>query len=173
MILRYTSRQLIHNHLCQRRYNLKPGFHVIATIVATAEKMAREIVAIDGFHMIAVIAEKVSRRPGLGQIGTQAERFPNCLKAVVFLHFFHKKCKFNKFSVPVEAAILKWVSVCIASWYFCCRYDRWRVVSTWSLRSLNFFFTDRSDHENRVWIFSKVGHGQLFMISWGNMPTRN
>ena len=69
---------------------------MIATIVVTAEKMAREIVAIDGFHMIAVIAEKVSRRPGLGQIGTQAECFPNCLKAVVFLHFFHKKCQIQQ-----------------------------------------------------------------------------
>ena len=55
--------------------------------------MVPEIVAIDGFHMIAVIAEKVSSRPGLGQIGTQAESLPNCLKAVVFLHFFHKKCQ--------------------------------------------------------------------------------
>ena len=80
MILRYTSRQLIHNHLCQRWYNLKPGFDVIATIVATAEKMVPEIVAIDGFHMIA-------------EIGTQAECFPNCLKAVEFLYFFHRKCQ--------------------------------------------------------------------------------
>ena len=65
---------------------------MIATIVATAEKKVPEIIAIDGFHMIAVFAEKVSRRPGLGQIGTQVECFPNCLKAVEFLHFFHKKC---------------------------------------------------------------------------------
>lgn len=50
---------------------------MIATIVATAEKMVPEIVAIDGFHMIAVIAviaEKVSRRPGLGRM------FPQLLK---------------------------------------------------------------------------------------------
>ena len=63
---------LVSNHrsldfLIERFGTLKAGFHIIATIAATAEKNSSAIIAIYGFHMIAAIAtiaEKVNEGRG-------------------------------------------------------------------------------------------------------------
>ena len=67
------------------------------------------------------------------------------------------QCTSSIKSATLFDAILECVSRTLAVhiWYIylckcrCDRYDRWRVVSIWSQRSLYFLLSDRSDHSGR------------------------
>ena len=53
---------------CLSLRGLKPAFHMIATIAVTADKNGSAIASIDGFHMIAAIAEWRPRGTGSNNI---------------------------------------------------------------------------------------------------------
>ena len=90
---------------------------------------------------IATIAEKVNKEHCSRRSSNSRWRLwivDSCFKLVLFFFFFSTyRCRRRERQRPIDFGLERpYCRKRSVFWYSCCRYDRWRVVSIWSLRSL-------------------------------------